>query len=265
VSSFAVRRTDAASEATESSLNVKSLHKACGVLEAFRDSERYLGLGEIAAATGLDKSAVQRITHTLRALGYLEQDATTRRYALGRRVLDLTYGYLKNHPLIERAAPHLADLRRASRERVDLTLMDGDEALYVYRLQSKRETFTAALVGRRVPLFCSAGGRAMLSHLPEADARRVVERSERRAFTRNTKTDPAKIMSEVRKAGRQGYGFQNGEWRPAEIVVASAIVDRSGAPLGAVHIAASLSEWDPAEFEQRMAPLVTDAARTIAE
>ena len=249
----------------ENALNVKSLHKAFAVLEAFRANERFLSLGELAAATGLDKSAVQRFTHTLRALGYLEQDPATRRYALGRRVLDLAFGFLKNHPLIERAAPIVADLRRATRERVDLTLMDGDEVLYVFRMQSKRETFAAALIGRRVPLFCSAGGRAILSHLDEKDALRRIERTERPAFTPNTKTDPAKIMAEVRKARRQGYAMQVGEWRPAELVIAAAILDPSRAPLGAVHVAASLSEWTAEDFEQRMAPLVTNAAGAISD
>ncbi|MCC7276505.1 MAG: IclR family transcriptional regulator [Alphaproteobacteria bacterium] len=251
--------------AADNPLNVKSIHKAFVVLEAFRDNERYLGLGELAAATGLDKSAVQRFTHTLRTLGYLEQDPVTRRYALGRRVLDLAFGFLKNHPLVERSAPILADLRRAARERVDLTLMDGDDVLYVFRLQSKRETFAAALVGRRVPLYCSAGGRAILSRLDDDEARRIVERVMRPAFTPATKTEPAKIMAEIRKARRQGYALQVGEWRPAELVVAAAIVDRAGAPLGAVHVAGSLGEWEPEEFERRMAPLVTNAVGAISE
>src|SRR5690606_18882555 len=143
VSTLAPRRPAVRTGGADSSLNVKSIHKAFVVLEAFRGGERYLNLGELAAATGLDKSAVQRFTHTLRTLGYLEQDPATRRYALGRRVLDLAHGYLKNHPLVERAAPILADLRRAVRERVDLSLMDGDDVLYLFRLQSKRETFSA--------------------------------------------------------------------------------------------------------------------------
>ncbi|BBK32334.1 IclR family transcriptional regulator [Stella humosa] len=254
-----------ASDGSTSPLNVKSLHKAFQVLEAFRGGDRHLSLGELAAATGLDKSAVQRFTHTLRAIGYLEQDPATRRYALGRRVLDLAHGYLRNHPLVERAAPILADLRRTTRERVDLSLLDGTDTLYVFRLQSKRETFSAALVGRRVPLFCSAGGRAMLACMTDEVARSIVERSERPAFTASTRTEPARIMAEVRKARRQGYGFQVGEWRPAELVVAAAIVDRTGAPIGAVHIAASLGEWEPEDFERRMAPLVTGAAQAIAE
>ncbi|MGE0725981.1 MAG: IclR family transcriptional regulator [Alphaproteobacteria bacterium] len=265
MSTLAIRQPAIDPAASENPLNVKSMHKAFAVLEAFRDNDRFLSLAELATITGLDKSAVQRFTHTLRTLGYLEQDPQTRRYALGRRVLDLAFGFLKSHPLVERAAPVLVDLRRAVRERVDLTLLDREEVLYVFRMQSKRETFAAALVGRRVPLFCSAGGRAILARMDEAEAQRRIESVARPAYTPLTKTDPAKIMAEVRKARRQGYAIQVGEWRPAEMVAAAALVDRTGAPIGAVHVAASVSEWDPAEFERRMAPLVTAAAGSINE
>jgi IclR family transcriptional regulator, pca regulon regulatory protein len=44
-----------------------------------------------------------------------------------------------------------------------------------------------------------------------------------------------------------------------------AILDPSRAPLGAVHVAASLSEWTAEDFEQRMAPLVTNAAGAISD
>ena len=48
---------------------VRSVEKAFMVLEAFTNRERYLSLGTIAEVTGLDKSAVQRFTRTLRDAG----------------------------------------------------------------------------------------------------------------------------------------------------------------------------------------------------
>src|SRR5947208_6063839 len=103
-----------------SSLHIKSLAKALKVLEAFGNCQRFLSLGEIAKLSGLDKSAVQRITYTLHRHRYLDQDPETRRYALGNRLLDLSFAFLRFHPLIERAAPILLDLRRSIDERVDL-------------------------------------------------------------------------------------------------------------------------------------------------
>ncbi|MBZ8132397.1 IclR family transcriptional regulator [Afifella sp. IM 167] len=248
---------------SSSSLNVKSVEKAFVVLGAFSGRSRFLSLGDIAEATGLDKSAVQRFTRTLTTLGYLEQDKATRHYCLGRRVLDLSYEYLRSNTLIERAAPILVDLRRAVRERVDLTLPDGEDVLYVFRLQSKRETLHAALIGRRVPLYCSAGGRAILSCLPQEEAQAAIVRACLRKVTPRTLTDPEQIMAEIDKARRTGFAFQAEEWRLGELVVAAPIVDREGRPVAAIHVAGSTAEWDPAEFADRMGPQVVAAAQDV--
>ena len=106
------------------------------VLEVFTGREQLLGLSEIASRAHLDKSAVQRSAHTLEKLGYLDQDPVSRRYMLGIRVLNPAFGYLRSHPLIEKAAPILLDLRRTTGERVDLSLLDRDALVYVLRLQS---------------------------------------------------------------------------------------------------------------------------------
>ncbi|MEI2417994.1 IclR family transcriptional regulator [Orrella sp. JC864] len=244
-------------------LNVKSLSKAFRLLEVFRDAPTPLGLAELVQATGMDKSTVQRFTFTLKEMGYLEQDPDTRRYVLGRRVLDLTFGYLHAHPLVERASPVLVDLRRSVQERVDMTVPDGDWVLYVVRMQAKRENYSAALIGRRIPMFCSAGGRAMLSALPEEEALQVVQRADRVRHTPNTLTDVEAIMREVRAARERGYALQVGEWRAGEIAAAVPIVDKRGVPIAAVHVAVSIGEWTREEVERRIVPLLMDAGAVI--
>lgn len=244
--------------------NVRSVEKAFAVLEAFRNGERFLGLREIVEATGLDKSSVQRFTRTLRSIGYLEQDPNTYRYALSKRVLDLSFAYLSSNALIDHAAPILINLRRTTAERVDMTLLDGDSLVFVYRLQSKRESFPAALVGRRVPLFCTAGGRAVLAGLPDAEARTIVERSERIAKTPKTLIRTADIMEQVKKARERGYALQAEEWRLSEMVLAAALVDRDNRPIGAIHVAGLTSEWTAEAFEERMGSLVAAAAQDIS-
>lgn len=243
---------------------VKSLTKAIVVLEAFRDHDRYLSLSELVAITGLDKSSAQRCTHTLRDLGYLEQHPKTRRFAIGRRVLDLSFAYLHSNPLIVRAAPIMVDLRQTARERVDLSILDGPDLIYVYRLQTKREALSAALVGKRVPLYSSAGGRALLSCMSDEEARAILAGSDLRPRTPNTLVDPEAIMAEVRRARTKGYALQVGEWRPGEIVAAAAVTDQEGKPVAALHIAGSTTEWSPEDFERRMGPLVAAAAGEIS-
>lgn len=245
-------------------LFVGSLERGFAILEAFGASQSEMGVTELAAATGFDKSAAQRFAHTLHALGYLDRNESARKYRLSRRALGLAYAYLRSDPLIEVATPYLADLRQNCHQRVDLSVLDGDDILYIVRLQSRREAFGATLIGRRMPAFCSSGGRAMLSLLPQDEALRRIEQSPRQPLTAHTKTNLDAIMAEVKSAQRDGFAVSVQECLIGEIVVSAAVSDMNGRPLAAVHIASSIHEFDEASVRRKFAPMAVATARLIA-
>jgi DNA-binding IclR family transcriptional regulator len=244
-------------------LFLQSVARAFDVLEAYAQNPKAKSLGEIAAAAGVNKSAAQRIGQTLLSRGYLER-ADDGGLTLGRRLLDRAFDYLRSAPLIERATPVLTDLRRVTGERVDLSLFDDTSILYAIRLQSKRETFYATLAGRRIPTFVSSGGRACLALLDDSETKDILARSDRRGITPKSVTDIDKIWRKVREARRDGYACASEEALIGEVVLAAAITDGDKRPIGAVHIAGSLSEWAVADFRQKYAPLAIEAARALS-
>jgi DNA-binding IclR family transcriptional regulator len=247
-----------------SPLFVKSLEKAMNVLQSFDRGDAFQTLQQIAESSHIDKSTAQRLSYTLRELGFLEQCPVTRRYRIGRKALDLTFNYLRNDPLVERATPILIDLARTTNERVDLSIMDGTDIVYVARFQSKRQTFATTLIGRRVPAFCTAGGRSMLAHMDDDQVREFIGRSKLTPLTQFTIIEPEAIFQRVTLARRRGYAVNVEECLPGEIVVSAAVTGDRGIPVGAVHVAGSMSEWVPDEFEKKIAPTVVAAARALS-
>ena len=132
-------------------------------------------LAQIAARAGLTRSAAQRLVHTFRKLGYLTLSEDGRGFRLDLQILDLTHDYLRLNPLVRRASPVLLELRRNVRERVDLSLFDGRRMVYAARMQSKRETFFATLVGNSVPTACTSGGWAVMAMLPDDEVDAILE------------------------------------------------------------------------------------------
>jgi IclR family pca regulon transcriptional regulator len=257
------KKAKAKSAPIDERLFLQSVARALDVLEAYADNPKPKSLGEIAASAGVNKSAAQRIGQTLLSRGYLER-AEDGGLALGRRLLDRSFDYLRSNSLIERATPILMDLRRMAGERVDLSLFDGATTLYAIRLQSKRETFYATLTGRRIPTFLSSGGRACLARLSDDEVEDILARSDRRKVTPKTLTDTDKIWGKVREARRDGYAYTSEEALIGEVVLAAAVVGKGGRPLGAVHIAGSLSEWSVEDFRRKFAPLAVEAARALS-
>lgn len=244
-------------------LFVQSIGKAMSVLAAFQRASRPMSLSAIAEATDMPRSAAQRIVHTLRELGYIERDAADRGFVPGVRLLDLSRDYLRMNPLIERATPVLLDLRRNARERIDLSLFDDLRLVYAARMQSKRETFFATLIGHAVPTFCTSGGRAIMAHLPDARVDDILARSDRRPFTDKTIVEEAEIRELVREARMNGYALTVEEVLVGEVAIGVAILGPDG-PVGAIHLVGSLSEWTPEAFCTRYAPLAVEAASAIS-
>lgn len=255
--------TDVSGETARSRLFVQSVEKCFAVLEAFQGA-RYLSLQEISQRCGHDKSTCQRMAHTLAQLGYLDQCETTRRYVLADRVLDLSYHLLRNHPLIERATPILMDLRRACDARVDLSFFSRASLVYALRLQARAEPYYTNLVGRRIPLFCSAGGRAVLAALAEPEARALVEAEDRRPLTRFTRTEAEAVMEAVAVARRDGYAVAAHEVIEDEVVVAVALLDGARRPFGALHVAGEAGRWSDPEAVARALPGLMRAAALVS-
>lgn len=250
-------------------LLLQSVSRALDVLEAFAEKPDMKSLSEIAAAAGINKSAAQRISQTLLNRGYLEQTERGS-LTLGRVLLDRSFDYLRSNPLIEKAMPILSDLRKTVGERVDLSLFDAEHdnlsVVYAARMQSKRESFYATLAGRRLPACITTGGRACMAALPDEVVEQIIADSMPLAkMTPKTLNLPEQVWEKVHEARRNGYAFQQEEALLGELALAVAIRDHQGTPVGAIHIAGSLSEWTPEEFCKRFSPLAIEAARALSQ
>jgi IclR family transcriptional regulator, pca regulon regulatory protein len=248
----------------ESRLFVQSLQKGLALLEAFAVQPGELTLNELAARAGMDRSTAQRMAHTLQALGYLERGANGRGYRLGKKVLDRSFDFLRSNSLVQRAMPLLVEVQKSSGERVDLSLFDDLSIIYVARRPSKRETFFATLIGRRMPTFSSSGGRAVMAYLGAAEVDSILSRSALTPATPKTIVEPKLILEEIARARQNGFALAQEESILGEVVLASAVLDHRGRPVAAIHIAGSLAEWEAGQFARRCAPLAIEAAQALS-
>ncbi|HET7756929.1 MAG TPA: IclR family transcriptional regulator [Steroidobacteraceae bacterium] len=241
-----------------------SVGKALALLESFSDGRRSLGLAELAADAGMSVSSAQRCTHTLARLGYLRRDPRVRRWVLTPRTLSLSHGYLAGHALIEQATRHLIDLNQVSGESVSLAEPDGDDMVYVARFPSRKPFFIHMPVGHRLPMYCTASGRAYLAALPAALAERIVRRSSLEALTPYTLTDPREILRRIGAARAEGYAWSEQECYRGDLTIAAAVLGADGAPVGAVNVSAPNSRWTLAHLRARLSPVLLETARAAS-
>lgn len=245
-------------------LFVRAVSRAVAVLSAFDMARKPLTLNEIAQLAGVERSAAQRMVHTLLALDMIRRDDLDRGYLPGNRVLTMAYSALRLNPVVQSASPILLELRRRTRERVDMSLWDDVRLIYTIRMPSKHEFFTATLTGNTVPVYCTGGGIAVLSRLSDAEIADIFERSDRTPFTPETFTTLDEVMAAVEAARLRGHALVVGQLLRHEVVLGAPVLDAEGRPLGGVHIAGNLAEHEPEEFSAKFGPLLQAAAKSIS-
>ncbi|MFO1138751.1 MAG: IclR family transcriptional regulator [Paracoccus sp. (in: a-proteobacteria)] len=245
-------------------LFVRAAARAVAVLSAFEHAYKPLSLNEISALSGVDRSAAQRMVHTLQALDLITRDDEDRGYLPGKRILTMAYSYLRLNPVAQKATPVLLELRRRTRERVDMSFWDDTRLIYALRMPSKHEIFTATLIGNAVPVYCTAGGLAVLSCLPDAEIADIFERSPRMSYTTETFTTLAEVMEAVEAARTRGHSIVSGQLLRHELAMGVPVRDGQGRPLGAIHLAGSLEEHSVEEFSAKFGSLLEQAGRTVS-
>jgi DNA-binding IclR family transcriptional regulator len=161
-------------------------------------------------------------------------------------------------------------MQRETNERVELSLFADLYLIFALRRQTKRQTFSSTLAGRHLPLVQTAGGRAMMAHLPDEEVEDILARSaaiplETIPTTPKTDNDPDRIRALVHQARQDGYAMAFEESLLGELNAATAILDHRHRPVAAIQIAGLTSEWNtPEEFGRRYSPLLMTAARALS-
>ncbi|ASK21434.1 IclR family transcriptional regulator [Halomonas sp. N3-2A] len=245
-------------------LMVKSVVKAFRILEVFDAEHPAMSIKNLAERCDMDRSATQRFVHTLMQLGYLQRNEETQLIEPSVRTLDIAAHYLHAHPLVDKVRPYLLNLSKETEGSVSLTILDGQDVVYLSRLLSRNMLDTDITIGSRLPAFCTAPGLAMLSQLDEKEALTLLEQTQRKAYTPNTISEVPAIMDRLERFRRQGYAISVEEYFLSDISISVPILDRHNRPRAAVSISMSRARSMPEELEQNLSGLLIATARQIS-
>lgn len=212
-----------------------SLAKALRVLDLFNGVEDGLSLSEIAQRLGVRPGSIYPIVYTLSKFGYLERDPETKKYALGLRILVLANQILSALDIREKAKPILKRLARELEVNVHLAVLYEGEVLYLDREEASPSVVIPSVIGRRVPPHCTALGKVLLAHNPEA-LEELLTKGPLPALTPNTITNPDLLRRELKRVWEQGYAVDWEEFHEGNICVAAPVHNYRGKVVAAISL-----------------------------
>ncbi len=205
---------------------VKSVIKALMILEQYNDSSQEKGIHELSAITNLPVSTTQRLVNTLQYKGYLIQNPKTSKYYLGYSLYNLSKNVTTNLSWVDDAKYYMKALGDKHEEAVNLGILEGDEVVYLTKIDSPHILGPNFKKGDKYPAHCSALGKCLIAHLPPKSLERILAQPLKR-FTKKSIVDIDSIKAELPKVKKQGYAIDDEEFQDGLRCVAAPIRNKN--------------------------------------
>jgi DNA-binding IclR family transcriptional regulator len=242
---------------------IQSVERAAAILQLVAESSAPLGLTDVAQSLDLAKATAHGLLRTLQDVGFLEQDETTGKYAIGAGLLDLSHARVDPHDLRSHAMNWADSLASRSGEAVRIATFINGVPTIVHHVFRPDDTLQRMEIGERLPVHATALGKALLAWggfpygRPDADFDR---------FTQHTVTDPRELTRALVDVRRQGWSCDVEEHHPGEASLAAPVRGAVGRVVGAIGIAGPVDRVCDAGGRPRshLVSQVTDTARSVS-
>ena len=234
---------------------VKSAARTLELLELLAARRnRPARLRELSEALGMPRSSCYAVLRTLTKYGWVRTDASGTRYGIGIRALLAGTTYLDTDPYVRIAKAALDRLGEQLDETFHLGRLSGVDVVYLVTRESGQYLRAHSRVGRRLPAYSTALGKALLAELPGAELGAHLP-GELVALTPHTITDRAVLAADLVAARENGYAVDREE--NVVGVRCFAVPLRYGEPAGdAISCSVPLARLTPAREADIVAALV---------
>jgi len=223
---------------------VQSIERVSVILDVLGEFPQGISFGDLSTKVDLAKGTTHRILSTLAFLDYVRQDAETKKYNLGFKLVELGNRLLSQIDFRTEARSFMVDLAESTKETVHLVTLDRNEVLYIDKVESNSNPTglrMASMLGSRIPAHCSAVGKVLLAALPEEKFEKLVSSKGLPRRTENTITDFGKLKEHLELVRKNGYALDREENEIGIRCVAAPIHDQRGEVIAAISISAPVS------------------------
>ena len=238
------------------------LGKAMAILRAFGADDRLLPLAELVRRTGLPKGTAHRVAADLVHHRLLEK--TPHGYRLAGGLFELGMRAATERTLLEVAMPFLQDLYERTHETVHLGVREGTEVVYIAKIGGHRQAPSPSRAGGRMPMHCTALGKALLAHA-DPELRRTVLTGPLERRTPHTVVAAGLLAQQLDRVLETGLAYEREESTPGLLCVSAPLLAADGTTaIAAISVTGPVGRFRPETHENAVRAAATALASTLA-
>jgi len=189
---------------------VPALDKCFSILELFAKQKKPLGISEISKVLNYNKSTVFNMVYTLTALGVLENGDNGFRF--GTKLYVLGKAANQGSELIHTVYPFLEDISHKTKLSAFLGVRSALRAIIIDKVDSPYDIKVSSEIGMRIPLLAGAGGKVLLSQLPDEEIDQILSKAKLKKFTPFSCTNKRLYKEMIRKARQERFALDDEEY-----------------------------------------------------
>ena len=240
----------------------KTVLKSMEIIKLFFAEEK-LTLLQMIEKTGLPKTSAYRMAESLLELGFLEKDQEGA-YRLGLVFLALGNLVAERLDIRSIALPHMQRLRKETGEAVNLVIRDGDEAVYIEKVDTQERVRVYTQIGRRAPLYGGACPRILLSFMEQAERERLIESFQIVRYANGTPENKEKLRQLIQKTRKKGWSISHSELEDHSSAIAAPIFNHKGDVIAGISLVGPEVRFRDVAHMKDMIEKLTEASRQIS-
>ncbi len=241
-----------------------AVERTLAILEAVARRPAGLTNADISRKLDIPKSSASYILRTLERHSYLRRDADTGKYRLGVKLLSLGQSALTGVDVRQIALPHLRQLVEQSQLTAHLAILDGDEAVYIEKVDAPGFIKMDTWVGKRMEIYSTSVGKALVAFLPDSKVEQLLRSRGMQRRTPKTITSPAKFLRDLELVRERGYAIDDEENSVGVRCVAVPIFNGEGNVEASIGMSGTLAQMSPSALP-KTAELIKEAARRVSQ
>lgn len=216
----------------------RTLQRGLEMLEILSAHPQGMALCDLTHTMNLPRSTAYNLLQTLVCLGYAVPSADGGKYVMSSRAFEIGSAGMQDRDAMPFLREGMRQIQSELNETVHLGVRSGSETLYIDKLDSTRAIRMSSRVGTRMPLYCTALGKALLSGMTDDQIRRLYGQEKLKAYTPHTITDVETLLSQMETIRREGYAVEREENEPNVCCVAVPLHNAAGEAVYAMSVSA---------------------------
>ena len=240
---------------------IAGLEKGLSMIECFDDANPRLTASQAGTRCGLSRTAARRYLLTLQHLGYIAGDGKL--FWLTPRVLRLGQSYLDSARLPRIVQPFLQRVTAGTQESAYVSVMDGDDIIYLARNGPNRAMNTGYVLGARVQAQVTAAGMLMLAmREPEWQAQWLATHT-LKSYTSYTIASKDRMRIELARVRAQGWAVSEQQLELNHRGIAVPLRDHNGNVAGALSVTMPMGHESSEDAVARVLSVLSETAHAM--